>query len=635
MAGFFRYGAITLLVLFLTACGGGGDTFIGGNHGTDTTGSGTDNGSGTDTGTTVDGRVKELEITASSFQLASDGSNPVIISAIAKDENNNTINDTDILFAVDNGATIEPEQVVVNEEGTAVVLSALKTAQLTPGLNRPENRTLTVTVTAGNLTRTLEVDVVGTTLLIDGPERIVSQSPTRFTIKLKDAASKGLSNQLVTVSSDSANLITPVDDYYTDSDGEVQFDYTASVSGSDTIRVSALGADFSHSVDISGDNFSLSSPREEIIVNTTETVSLLCTRDGIPQANRTIYLATTRGTVPHQVITDSQGRASFSFSSSTAGGTVITAVDNSTSLTTSMVREFIAITPNDLSLQTERTMLAPNGQVTLFAIVHDADHNPVKNQRVNFVIEADTVNGRLSSPSAITDSLGRASVVYTAGDGSSALDGVRIRAALQTNAAMSDTLSLTVGERSMRIVMGTNAKVEVSDVYYRQSFGVIVTDSAGNPVANQEVKFAITPTRYLKGELSCGDTHSDGTTISSWHLDAGVWCESEDTNVNGWMDAGEDYNNNQTLDPTHAATVTGSGLTDTEGKLTVPVTYPQSHGWWNEVRLTATTTVEGTEFMESTKFVLGVAAGDTASCESDPPNRESPYGFDMSCESPY
>ncbi|HPQ97312.1 MAG TPA: hypothetical protein PLN94_17190, partial [Thiolinea sp.] len=188
MAGFFRYGAMALLVLALTACGGGGDTFIGGNHGSDTTGTdtGTDTGSGTDTGTTVDSRVKELEVTASTFQLASDGSSPVIISAIAKDENNNTIKDTEILFAVDNGATIEPDQAAVDEAGTAV-LSALKTAVLTPGLNRPENRTLTVTVTAGSLTRTLNVDVVGTTLLIDGPQRIVTQSPTRFTVKLKDA----------------------------------------------------------------------------------------------------------------------------------------------------------------------------------------------------------------------------------------------------------------------------------------------------------------------------------------------------------------------------------------------------------------------------------------------------------------
>jgi len=439
----------------------------------------------------------------------------------------------------------------------------------------------------------------------------------------------------VAVSSDKANLITPVDDYYTDSDGEIQFDYTASIGGTDTIRVSALGADFSHQVEISGDYFSLSSPRDEIIVNTSETVSLVWTRDGFPQANRTIYLATTRGAVPHQVVTDAQGKASFSFSSTTAGGTVITAVDESSGLTTSMVREFIAITPTYLSLQTERTMLAPNGQVTLFAIVHDADHNPVKNQRVNFVIEADAVNGSLSSPSAITDSLGRASVVYTAGDGSSALDGVRIQAALQTNAAMADTLSLTVGERSMRIVLGTNAKVEVDGVYYSQSFGVIVTDSAGNPVADQEVKFSITPIRYLKGALSCGDVHSDGSTVSSWHLDAGIWCASEDANVNGWLDAGEDYNNNLALDPTHAATVAGSGLTDADGKLTVPVSYPQSQAWWNEVRLTATTTVEGTEFMESTEFVLGVLADDMNSCASEPPNAESPYGFELSCGSPY
>lgn len=66
----------------------------------------------------------------------------------------------------------------------------------------------------------------------------------------------------------------------------------------------------------------------------------------------------------------------------------------------------------------------------MIAIVKDAADNPVKNQTVVFNLQ-DTVGGKLSSSTATTDSLGKATIGYTAGNTTSAKDGVKITSSLR------------------------------------------------------------------------------------------------------------------------------------------------------------------------------------------------------------
>ncbi|MEZ5479332.1 MAG: hypothetical protein R3E95_18165 [Thiolinea sp.] len=166
-----------------------------------------------------------------------------------KTANNNTLSDVDIQFSVDNNATIEPDQAMVVLQSqilpvipVPVVAMHFKTAKLTPGLNNPENRSLVVTVTAGNQVRTLDIEVVGTNVQLDGPARIVINTPTRFVAKLKDSSGTGLPYQVVTLASTNGSSLEAATDFgfSTNLDGEVSFDVTAASSGNDVITASAL-----------------------------------------------------------------------------------------------------------------------------------------------------------------------------------------------------------------------------------------------------------------------------------------------------------------------------------------------------------------------------------------------------------
>lgn len=623
----FKRGLIVLFMLSLVACGGGGgDNFLTGAPGVATGSGPSDSNTNTNSGDdgnddTAQDKVADLEVAASSQQLGSNDPNPVTISAVVKDENNNVLKDVEVKFAVNNNGTIEP----ADDNAT----NSVKTASLTAGLNRPANRTMVVTVTAGEEERTLDVDVTGTLLQIDGPERIVINAPTEFVVTLKDSTGAGLMSQVLSVQSANGSAINSTSDlgFATDSNGEVKFTVTASASGDDTVTASALGANYAHEISISGDQFMLDSENKEIDVNTNEEVSLIWTRDGTPQAEKMIKLTATRGVVPSSVQTDSAGKASFTLSSSTAGGTVVTAVGVDSGLTTSIVREFVAVTPKYLSAQSEQATLGPEERTTIIALVRDTNDNPVKNQKVTFNLN-DAVNGSLSSSIATTDSLGKASVVYTAGNATSAKDGVVIQVRLQDNTAVSDTVSLTVGQRALRIVLGSDETLEEEGVFYQKSYGVIVTDSAGNPVPDKSVDFTLIPTHYHKGEMVC-------SSDDEWQVQyAEFGCASEDINNNGRLDEGEDVNASTYLEPTHTATINTRAVTDAEGKATVQVTYPQSEALWSRVRLVAQISDDGTEYYESVEFILPILAGDVSSCDVSAPNAVSSYGVQASCQSP-
>ncbi len=438
----------------------------------------------------------------------------------------------------------------------------------------------------------------------------------------------------MSVTSEKGNKITPKsgNGFATDNDGQVSFDVTAINSGTDKITVSALGASSSQDVSVSEDHFVLSSTNHEIKVNTNEVVNLVWTSNGVPQANKDIQLAATRGVVPASIRTDANGRASFVLSSVTAGGTVITAENAQADLSATMVREFVAIAPKHLTAQPEQSSISPKGHTTLVATVRDQSDNPVKNQKVRFNIVYGTVNGSLSSSTAVTDSLGRASVVYTAGNASSARDGVQIQVSLMNSPEIVDTIKLSVGDRAVQIVLGNDENMVEDGIYYKKTFGVIVTDSTGNPVANKPVNFNLVPVKYYKGAMVC-----DEESGPDWQRHMTAACDSEDSNDNAILDLdlNEDFNSNGRLDPTHTATITNrSVVTDDEGKANVEVVYLQSHALWSKVRLTASTAVDGTEYTEALEFVLSILADDVKQCLTKPtPNRISPYGVASQCAS--
>ena len=582
-------------------------------------------------------KVVALEISASSRQLFSAGIKPVIISAIAKDQNNNTLSDAIITFKVNNNATITPDA----GNASAVV----KTASITPGLNHPENRKLDIEVTAGSLVKNLQVDIVGTTVVLEGADSIAINNPTEYTIKLQDSEKKSLAFHSVEVTSSAGSEIIPVNSYTTNAVGEMSFMVNAAADGEDTITVISLGAAAQKKVSVSGNDFSLNSASKEVKIGTPETISMKWTKDGVSQANKIIQLSATRGVLNPliNIETNTDGEATFTIESQTAGGTVITATTEN-GLTATLEREFIATTPHYINTQASPSVIAPHGVSNLIAKVRDINDNPVKNMHIVFNLE-DRVNGTLSNSLAVTDSLGRANITYTASDVSSAKNGVNIKTYVQEDTTINDQINLTVGGDALRIVLGHNEKIAADDIFYKKTYGVIVTDSAGNPVKDQEIAFTITPTDYYKGfmvpllDKNPNVTVVDGVIITDnnsghWVRKLEAACKSEDLDNDGNLDEGEDDNNNGKLEPSHDATVTTSGKTDEEGKLTIQIIYPQSSALWSRQLLTSTVVVEGTEFVEHAEFDLSILASAVKDLDVAPPNQFSPYGITADCSNP-
>jgi hypothetical protein len=607
------------LAIALAACGGSSTEFGSGGTGTTGTGTGT-----TGTGTTGTTTASAISLSASSRQLFTDGSEPVVISAVVKDANNNVLSDASVSFSVDNNANL-----VVNDNTGAV-----NTAELTPGSK--ENRNLTVTASTGSQTQSIIIDVIGTHLKVEGPSSIAINKPTEYTVKLQDSGDQAIAFEDVVVTSALGNTVTPASGttFSTDSNGEFIINLTGTAGGTDTLTATALGATASQSIDISGNDLTLASTNTDIQIGNPEIINLVWLQNNLPQANETLSIRTTRGALSATTVTtDGNGEASFTVSSTTAGSATVTA-ESAAGLTATLDREFVATTPQYLNTQASPSLIGPNKASTIITKVRDVNDNPVKNVKVNFNL-TDTVNGTLSNSQAVTDSLGRAEVVYAAGDSSSSFEGVKIDTFLQDYPTITDLVNLTVGGDALRIVLGADENIAEDTIFYKKTFGVIVTDSAGNPIPNQAVDFTIAATDYIKGQLFLVDTSTppDGTA-DEWGYFPTVTCPVEDFDHDGNLDAGEDINGNGTLEPTQDATITTNGITDAEGKMTVEVIYPQSHALWSKQRITAKTVSEGTEFVENTTFGMSILASDMDDPDISPPNVFSPYGQTGACSNP-
>ncbi|MDQ2693860.1 MAG: Ig-like domain-containing protein, partial [Pseudomonadota bacterium] len=94
--------------------------------------------------------VASVQLLASSPQLQSGGADSVTLTAVVKDDNNVLLEGVEVGFAADNGGNVQVVRSVTDATGTAEAL--LSTAG-----NR-DNRTITVTATAGSASDVLTVD---------------------------------------------------------------------------------------------------------------------------------------------------------------------------------------------------------------------------------------------------------------------------------------------------------------------------------------------------------------------------------------------------------------------------------------------------------------------------------------------
>jgi hypothetical protein len=583
--------------------------------------------------------VATVTLLAATPQLQSDqsGSNVVGLTAQVKDINNAVIADIPVTFSATSGS-LAVTQFTTDASGLAL-------AQLSNGTN-PANRVITVTATAGTVSGSVDIAVVGTTLSITGPASLASGDTGAYVLVAKDSKGAGIAGTTVALTSATGNTIS-APSLVTDGSGNVAFNVTASAAGNDTITASGLGLTTTKAIAISGDVFAFTAPTSgtEVDIGAVQALTVRWTKNGVPQVGQTITLSSTRGTLSAgSVVTNGSGDATLTISATTAGPAVVTATNPETT-TTSLPIEFVAITPATVEIQASPLTVGAGEQSELTALVRDASNNLVKNQVVQFLIQNDITGGSLSVGSDVTDSQGRAKSVYTGGSVPSAANGVTIRATVQ-GTAITDTVDLTVARQELFLTLGTgNTLFEIGTATYAKEWVILVTDVEGNAVANKSVQASIRSREYAKGFLSYIDP--------SWTYDLGpspVWCPDEDVNLNGILDVGEDQNGNNQIeagnvalvaavpesaslgDPCSTAGAAGTSanvVTNSQGRARVCVFYPQNYAMWVKSRLTAKASVTGgSEFSESTLFVLDVLADDVDDENEAPPNQFSPYGAD-------
>ncbi|KXI30701.1 Ig-like domain-containing protein [Paraglaciecola hydrolytica] len=581
-----------------------------------------------------------LDFFASSFQLASSGSDEIELIALVKNTQSILVSGVPVSFsaAVGDDATIQITQGITGPDGTA---RALLTTQ-----NKPRNRTIKVTASAGTLTQNLNIQVVGTQVILNSDPSVVVGGSAEVTILLADSDGNGIPNQSLSLTSQNANTFSNANPT-TDETGQVSVIYNANNSGVDVISASALNAVGTQNISIQEDKFEFSAvPTKDIPLGELATLVLDWSKDGNAFVGGNVSFNTTRGTLTSaNGVTDANGQVSVSISSNNAGQATISAqgVDaNGNIVNTRQVVEFIATDVDNIIISASPNAIGPNGQKsTITAVIRNPQGNLVKGKTVNFSAN-DVSGGRISPATSVTDSNGIASTVYT----SSAVtteNGVTITAT-EVESSIAASTKITVNGRAQFISIGTGNSIQIPDeTSYLKTFTVFVTDANSNPVKNINLTVTGTPVKsneFLDPQAQLGDAnyqlikpafykgywraYPDPNAFEYWVPETTIGCSNEDKDDDAIEDPNEDTNGDNELTPGNIVSIDGNVTTDDNGQALIELRYAKTYAAWGVIKITVSTPVAGSESQASQYYRLAAATSDLE-IETTPPNT-NPFG---------
>jgi hypothetical protein len=580
--------------------------------------------------------VGSLRLVADNLQLGSGGTAKVALSAVVLDTNNILQPGVTVQFSASSGE-LQVVSAVTESDGVAkATLSSSVDFSL---------RTVTVTASVGDKSATLDINVVGTSILISAPRSMVLSDTVTITADLTDFDGKGIQGKTLTVTSASGNPITSTSLVTAGNSGRVSFSYKAVQGGTDEIRVTGLGATAVAPISIQSDQFRfLNTQVIEVPLGAEQQLTVEWLVNNLPNANKALNFTTTRGTlgavsgnltqVSVDQNTNAQGQSSVLVASNFAGFANIAATEirpGATDLLTTQTRvEFVATVPDSVTVQAFPAQLGPGEQSVVRAVVRDQNNNPVKNRSVAFTLNG-APGGQINPATAITDSQGLASTVFTADNTTGAGTGANLNVqatVLNAVPVVAGNTSVAVGTRTLFFRFGTgNTIEEPSQSLFSKEFSILVTDSSGNPVAGQDLNVSVLPVSYDKGFW---DPVPDLIDFEYWDpVVIAADCQSEDVNNNGIMDQGEDFNGDGQLTPGNVVSVPRTVRADANGIATFDMVYTKDIAPWTKVLLTVSGFADGTENVSSREFRT-VVAGTYISDETSTPAR-NPFGFSASC----
>lgn len=414
---------IAVAFLSLAGCGGGDSC---------STLSGSGKSCGTTTTTTV---AASVSVSSTPATIPSDGSATATITAVAKDANNVAVNGVTVTFAADNGATVTTTQGTTDATGTAK-------GTLSVG-NAAAGATINVSVTAGTATGKTTVMVTNAkktlTLLTSSPT-IPSDNSSGATISavVKDSNNNLLAGVPVSFQADSGAIVAvqttagagaSVPAGTTDANGMAQA--TVSTPGDPSNRTinvtaSAGSATASLKVAVTGTTLTLTGPATLVLNNTASFAVLLTNSSGKGIANTAVTVSSANNNTlsASSLVTDANGRATFTVKGNSGGNDTITATSLGLTQTTALAvsaQSFNITAPADGT----SVVLGTSQQLTVTWTNNGA---PVVNQPVTFVTTRGTVapttpvntdaNGHASA--SISSTSGGPAIVQASGSGVSA-----------------------------------------------------------------------------------------------------------------------------------------------------------------------------------------------------------------------
>lgn len=663
--------SVLAVSILLASCGGGG----GGYYGNNDNSSGSDNSSGGDTTTPTFKTAELLSIGQNKSSLNAGGEDSITLTIRTLDKSGGIIPSANVKVEIKDantsGASLStPTNLISDENGL------LKTdiSLISTTLDQRMNRSITVTVSSGSFKQELVIPVNGTAVSIASDENLLNEGQSaNVTLTALDAVGAPLVGAKASLLDASGNTIGTAKN--TNNDGKATFVVPyATVEASATRQLILTGKltveDQNQPVsnllttdsvtliaNVANNVLQLSSDTSPVGVDVPKVLTVkVSATTKVELENKMVLFATTNGTVTPQaniVNIRQEGSRWVGDASTTLIGTIASVATISAKFGSNVIyiaQKISAGVPATISLQSESSVLAPGANTKVIALVKDKNGTPIPNTEVSFNIVKDTsVSGRISQPTAITDSAGRATVIYTAGTAQTLGGGVEIRAsagsATVPSPVYSPNLLLTVSTQSAFITLSQNhlvIKDPIDSTNYYKEFSASVVDTAGNPIANQKISISLDLVSFMKGKFNWVRDYtyaqtSDGMWswlgIWRWSRDYTIYQNGQPTKVTTYVEctSNEFPNTVAILDTKNAILGTRATFTtDSQGKFDFKVRYGRNYSNWLRVNLNASTTVSTKDNLTALSFVPPVADVDVDDTDGKwRPDETSPYGQDI------
>lgn len=627
-----------------------------------------------------------VRVISNESSIETGGNDIARITTLVTDESNRVISGKEVLFS-STGGVLQNISSITNEAGQA-------TAELSLAGDF-RNQAITVVAQVDEEEGDVLITTSGSSLSVAGPTALVNGNTAELEVTLSGGNDQPISNEPISITSSAGNSLS-VGNTKTDASGKALVE-VGSTFGSDVITVSALQGTVTvnHSIKVAADILSVVAPEDydALLVDSFWPLQVEWQRNGIAVEFEDLKFSITAGVVRAAgstgagsssaiATTDSSGIATIEVKSNSAGPATIAFADNADADPFSQFDvEFVAFDIAQLDVTAAPASVATGNPSTISAVVTDDFGNPVKDVVVEFS-SPDLKGGVLSPVTAVTDSDGKARITFTAGSLATETDEIQVIATASDEPAATDTVSMTITERQLNVIIGLAGSLSEADTdtRYRKAGIIQVTDGAGRPVPDATILVTLVPTIYRYGQMvpvdTDGDDEADAWGMANEYIEGftnlledyelynysyscvsedkngnrvlensieedlnsnGILDAGEDTNGNGRLDINEDVNGNGELDPRDPAlvdedlvnlpTVIGGQITtDSNGVGFFSLAYPQSNALWFDVVINVRVQALGTEAVADYEFGLQVIADDVDELEDSPPNMFSPYG---------